>query len=105
MRPFKLTPRAHISVTAGPVPPALGGGYALGVAGRAFTSGGNVRVEVRRGDIGGPLVKTALKTVGTNGQFDWGTKPVPCGVDLAVSAWDQTSGISSNAESLTIACE
>ncbi len=97
---FKLTPRAHIVAN---VKMRFGASNVLGVSGRGFTPSGAVRVEVHRDDIGGPLVRSGT-VVASDGSFFWNAQNVPCNGDLAINAWDESSGAFSNAAMVNISC-
>jgi hypothetical protein len=103
IRAFKLTPKAHLTVDGVVFPPNQHTRAVLGIDGAGFSKNGIVKVEVHKFDIGGTLVKSRSATTGATGSFAWGAT-VPCGIDLAVSAWDQTTGIYSNAGSINISC-
>jgi hypothetical protein len=94
----------RISVVGEVVPDQLGK-YLVAVDGTGFTKGGQVRLEVRVGDIGGRLVKAGVKTAGSSGQIAFGASRVPCNVDLGVSAWDSVSGAYSNSGTVNIGCQ
>ncbi len=103
IRAFKLTPRAHLSAEGSVFPPNQHTLAVMGVNGAGFSGSGVVRVEVHKFDIGGPLVKSGTVTSSTIGEFSWGAR-VPCGVDLAISAWDQVTGVYSKQGQVNISC-
>jgi probable HAF family extracellular repeat protein len=98
---FKLTPRAHLELTA--AEPADDGTYRLGVDGAGFTLGGQVQIDVRAHDIGGTLIRSGVRTA-SGGRVTFGAR-VPCDTNLVVNARDVATEAYSNAVSAYIACQ
>jgi uncharacterized membrane protein len=100
IRAFKLVPRAQIKLRPVRVGPLFD---VLYVDGANFANNSLIEVEVHSSDIGGQLLTSGVATTNL-GKFTWAGY-VACGQNLAVSAWDRTTGVYSNSVKVNIPCQ